>query len=94
MQLLVNGVNCDVLIDIGCTKCIVHASLSSRWIRENVSVTTVSGERSKCLGTSEVKIQLHSGGSVSVSELVVPFKPLNYEFFGYELCKGPLWCDC
>ncbi|KAK4312976.1 hypothetical protein Pmani_015641 [Petrolisthes manimaculis] len=49
-------------------------------MRENVSVTTVSGERYKCLGTSEVEVQLHSGGSVTVSALVVPFKPLNYAF--------------
>ena len=80
MQLLVNGVNCDALVDTGCTKCIVHASLCSRWTRENVNVTTVSGERYKCLGTSEVQIQLHSGASVTVSALVVSFKPLNYDF--------------
>ena len=89
MQLLLNGVNCDALIDTGCTKCIVHASLCSRWTRENVSVTTVSGERYKCLGTSEIKIHLHSGGAVSVSALVVPFKPLNYEFiFGMNCVRA------
>ena len=58
MQLLLNGVNCDALIDTGCTKCIVHASLCSRWTRENVSVTTVSGERYKCLGTSWIQAGL------------------------------------
>lgn len=55
-RLLVNGVNSDV------------CSVSSRWRRGNVDMTTVSGERYQCMGTSEVQIQLLSGASV------VPFK--------------------
>ena len=49
-RLLVNGVNCDALIDTGCTKCIVHAPLCSQWTRESANVTTVSGERYQCMG--------------------------------------------
>ena len=79
-KLLVNGVNCDAFIDTGCTKCIVHAPLCSQWTRESVNVTTVSGERYQCMGTSQVRVQLRSGASATVSALVVPFKPLHYDF--------------
>ena len=79
-KLLVNGVSADALVDTGCTKCIVHVSLCPRWKRDNVNVTTVSGERYQCMGTSEVQIQLFSGACVTVSALVVPFKPLDYDF--------------
>lgn len=79
-RILVNDVNCDALIDTGCTKSIVHAPLCSRWTKGNVCVTTVSGERFQCVGSGEVQVKLLSGAFVTVSALVVPFKPLNYDF--------------
>lgn len=48
--------------------------------KENINVTTVSGEHYQCMGTSSVSIQLFSGASVTMSALVVTFKPLNYDF--------------
>ena len=89
-KLLVNGVSADALVDTGCTKCIVHVSLCPRWKRDNVNVTTVSGERYQCMGTSEVQIQLFSGACVTVSALVVPFKPLDYDFILGMNCVSAL----
>lgn len=80
MRMFVNGVNCNALVDTGCTRCIIYAPLCAQWKKENINVTTVSGERYQCMGTSSVHIQLFSGESVIVSALVVPFKPLNYDF--------------
>ncbi len=80
IRLIVDGVNCDALVDTGCTQCIAHVSVCSRWTRGNVSVRTVSGEHYLCMGTGVVQVQLLSGVSVSVSVLVVSSKPLNFDF--------------
>lgn len=80
MRMFVNGVNCNALIDTGCTRCIIYAPLCAQWKKENINVTTVSGEHYQCMGTSSVSIQLFSGASVTMSALVVTFKPLNYDF--------------
>ena len=80
VQMTVNDVKCETLIDTGCTKCIVHMSLCAQWTKEKVSVITLSGEPYKCVGTGTVLVQLSSGVSVSVSAIVVPYKPLNFSF--------------
>ncbi|KAK4294952.1 hypothetical protein Pmani_032459 [Petrolisthes manimaculis] len=72
--------DCETLVDTGCTRCIAHVSLCSQWTRENVSVRTVSGEFYECMGTGVVQVQLPSGVSVSLNVIVVPSKPLNFDF--------------
>ena len=93
----VNDVNCEALIDTGCTKCIVHVSLCSRWKGENVSVMTVSGESYECMGTGMVQLQLVTGVSVSMSALVVPSKPLDLGFIlgmnGIAALQGVRTCS-
>ena len=80
VKLFVDGVKCDALVDTGCTKCIVHAPMCSQWKKASVSVTTISGERFKCVGTSEVKVRLLSGPTVIVTALVMRDRPLGFDF--------------
>ena len=75
-----DGVSCDALVDTGCTKSIAHVSMCSRWTRKDVCVTTVSGERYSCQGTSVVNVQLPSGVYAFVEVLVVSTRPLNFNF--------------
>lgn len=65
VRLTINGMDCETLVDTGCTRCIAHVSLCSQWTRENVSVRTVSGEFYECLGTGVVQVRLPSGLLVS-----------------------------
>ena len=60
--------------------CVAYVSVCRNWSRDAVSVMTVSGDRYWCEGTGEVEVRLQSGESVSVRVLVVPRKPLNFEF--------------
>ena len=80
VELSVNGTNCKVLLDTGCSKCIAHSSVCRSWRRCPVSVTTVSGEQYWCEGTGVVSVRLRSGESVSVDVLVAARKPLGFEF--------------
>lgn len=75
-----DGVQCEALVDTGCTLSIVHASVCRRWTKNAVSVTTASGERHWCEGTGVVSVNLRSGETASVSVLVVDSKPLGFSF--------------
>lgn len=80
VQLVVDEVSCGALVDTGCTKGIVHVSMCFRWTRKDMCVTTVSGERYSCQGTSVVRVQLPSGVHAFVEVLVVSTRPLNFNF--------------
>ena len=54
--------------------------MCSQWKKASVSVTTISGERFKCVGTSEVKVRLLSGPTVIVTALVMRDRPLGFDF--------------
>ncbi|KAK3880555.1 hypothetical protein Pcinc_014951 [Petrolisthes cinctipes] len=80
VPLVVNGVSCRALVDKGCTKRLVHVSLCSSWTRQNLCVTTMSGERYVCDGTGTLSVQLKSGVSSQVEVLVLSARPLNFDF--------------
>ena len=80
VQISVDGTDCEVLIDTGCSKCVAHTSVCRSWQRRPMSVTTVSGERFLCEGTGVVSVRLQSGDLVSVDVLVTTRKPLGFEF--------------
>ena len=73
-----NGVGCDVLIDTGCTRSIVHSSLCAGWERRNVCMVTVSGQRLDCAGTADVRVEVPGVRAVVVDALVVELKPLGF----------------
>ncbi|KAK4322347.1 hypothetical protein Pmani_006904 [Petrolisthes manimaculis] len=76
----VNGALTTVLVDTGCSRCIVHTSLCNSWKEETISVLTVSGEEYLCKGSGIVRLQLSSGASVDVDVFVVDTTPLGFGF--------------
>ena len=74
----VNGVLCEVLVDTGCTRTVVHSSLCAEWKRRSVSMVTVSGQRVDCAGTAEAEVGVPGGGAVVLDALVVAMKPLGF----------------
>lgn len=75
--LSIDGVDQTVLVDSGCSCCIIYAPLCDSWVSENVSVLTVNGERQRCLGVGHVQISV-DGFSATVKVFVVGFKPLGF----------------
>ena len=92
VPLKVSGVQCEALVDTGCTRSIVHVSVCRQWAKGRVGVTTVSGQRHWCEGTGLVEVTLQSGHTVAVEVLVVAQKPLGFAFIlgmnGVEAMDG------
>ena len=95
---MVAGVQCQTLIDTGCTRSIVHVSVCRKWERRSVSVVTVSGQQLKCAGTAEVDVEVPGLRPVMVSALVVEERPLGFnvilgmdgvEAFGGVMVRSP-----
>lgn len=78
-----------VLIDSGCSRCIVYKPCCASWIRKNVSVVTVSGQKQNCEGIGRICLQVRDGESVEVDAFVTNFKPLGFEcIFGLNGIKS------
>ena len=73
-----NGTECDVLIDTGCTRTVIQSSLCFGWKRRDVCMVTVSGQRLHCAGTADVRVQVPGLTEVVVDALVVEKKPLGF----------------
>ena len=78
-RLSVNGCERMVLIDTGCSRSIVHASVCVNWKRQRENIFTVSGERSECDGVGQVSVELEDGTKAVFSALVVREKPLGLD---------------
>ena len=76
--LAMNGIECSVLIDTGCTRTVVHTSLCVGWERREVCMLTVSGQRLDCAGTADVRVRVPGMAAVVVDALVVGEKPLGF----------------
>ena len=75
----VDGVESRVLIDSGCSCCVVYGPICKSWTKREVSVTTMSGERQQCRGIGRVTVRTASGREAVVEALVVDFKPLGLD---------------
>lgn len=69
-----------MLIDSGCSCCIVYAPICKSWTRRKISVTTMSGEQQQCQGVGRVTLRTASGRETVVEAYVVDFKPLGLDF--------------
>ena len=78
-EISVDGFTRVVLVDSGCSRCIVYAPCCVSWKRQNVSVVTVNGQKQRCAGVGRVCLQVRSGNPVEVEAFVVEFKPLGFE---------------
>uniref|UniRef100_A0A5S6Q3K8 Integrase catalytic domain-containing protein n=1 Tax=Trichuris muris TaxID=70415 RepID=A0A5S6Q3K8_TRIMR len=76
----VNGVHRRVLVDTGCTRCIAYAQCCKRWRKQQITVTTVSGEQLRCLGVSSVTVQPPRGRQITVEAIVTQRRPLDFDF--------------
>ena len=77
MELQVNGRQCRVLIDTGCTDNIVYSPVCTQWRPERVTVTTISGDPFTCSGKGTVAVQTPSGQHADVEVLVVSERPMG-----------------
>ena len=80
VRLRVNDVRRNVMVDSGCSRCLVHVSCCGSWTRTDSAIVTVDGTRHQCLGVSSVCLQDGSGPPKFVQALVVDFRPLNFDF--------------
>ena len=76
----INSVFQDVLIDSGCTCCIIYKKSAKKIMKEEVSVVTVNGQQQQCEGVSQARIATPNGNTVCVEALVVNFKLLGFCF--------------
>ena len=76
----VNDVSRAVLVDTGCSRCLVHVSCCGAWHRSDVSIVTMNGARHRCLGVSNVCIQIDGHSPKFVQAFVIDFRPLNVDF--------------
>ena len=80
LQLRVNDVKRRVVVDSGCSRCLVHVSCCGSWTRNNAAIVTMDGSRHQCMGVSTVCVEAESGPLKFVQALVVNFRPLNFDF--------------
>lgn len=80
INLDINGVRRDVLIDSGCTCCIIYNKCATKITKKEVNVVTVNGQQQQCEGVSRTQIIAPNGNAVYVEALVVDFKPLGFSF--------------
>ena len=74
----IDGNERQVLVDSGCSCSVIFAPLCESWVRDHVSLVTVSGERSVCEGKGRVRVDV-AGKSVVVKVLVVSYKPMGVD---------------
>ena len=90
MELQVNGRQCRVLIDTGCTDNIVYSPVCTQWRPERVTVTTISGDPFTCSGKGTVAVQTPSGQHADVEVLVVSERPMGADMIihrhGWNCC--------
>ena len=75
----IDGVDCRVLIDSGCSCCLVYAPICKSWTERRISVTTMSGQQQRCRGTGRVTVRTANGVEAMVEALIVDFKPLGMD---------------
>ena len=75
----VNGRKCQVMVDTGCTRTIVHVSRCAKWFRKSVAMTQMGGTDWKCQGTSKVRVAVGAGVEVEVRANVSSVKPFGFE---------------
>ncbi|KFD46673.1 hypothetical protein M513_12441 [Trichuris suis] len=75
----VGGVNRRVLVDSGCTSCIVHAPCCHQWKRQHTTLRTISGDVLRCAGTGTVRLEPCEGHTVVVDVIVSDRKPLGFD---------------
>ena len=75
----VNGQKCQVMVDTGCTKTIVHVGRCTKWFRKSVAMTQMGGTDWKCQGTSKVRVAVGAGVEVEVRANVTSVKPFGFE---------------
>ncbi|KRZ26608.1 hypothetical protein T4B_10054 [Trichinella pseudospiralis] len=79
VRMNVSGIRRRVLVDMGCSVCVAHASCSRSWRKENVAITTMCGRAMGCEGTGVVQLKPRGKGPVEVEVIVVRSKPLGYD---------------
>uniref|UniRef100_A0A5S6QJ61 RNA-directed DNA polymerase n=1 Tax=Trichuris muris TaxID=70415 RepID=A0A5S6QJ61_TRIMR len=79
-QLYVDGVQREVLVDTGCSKCVAHVSCCKRWRKELTSVIAVDGREFQCEGSGTAHLQVTGGVAVEVRIIVTHVNPLGFDF--------------
>ncbi|KFD63395.1 hypothetical protein M514_24416 [Trichuris suis] len=75
----VDGVLRRALVDTGSTRCIIYAPCCRSWRKQQIHVTTVSGEQLHCIGVGSVKLQLSEGDPVTIEGVIADKKPLGFD---------------
>ncbi|KFD50081.1 hypothetical protein M514_09041 [Trichuris suis] len=67
----IDGVNRRVLVDSGCTSCIVHATCYHQWKRQRTTLRTISGDVLRCAGIGTVRMEPCERHTVVVDVIVL-----------------------
>ena len=73
----VNGKECQVLVDTGCTRTIVQAAWGGEWKRRDVAMVTASDQQWTCQGVTRARIEV-DGAAVYVEAYVTSVRPLGF----------------
>ncbi|KFD62362.1 hypothetical protein M514_25485 [Trichuris suis] len=80
VQVEVDGVERNVLVDTGCSKCVAHVSCCASWRKSPASIIAVDGSEIRCQGLGTVQLQSAEGGRAKVDVVVTVRKPLGFDF--------------
>ena len=80
MRMQVNDVARQVLVDSGCSRCLVHTSCCGSWRPSDVGIVTMDGARHQCLGVTTVCVEAERDSPKFVEAFVVDFRPLDFDF--------------
>lgn len=78
--LRVNDCDQSVLVDTGCSRCIIHVSHCAQWRTCHTSLMTMDGTKHSCIGMTTVCLQRNGNPPRFVEAIVVSFRPLNFDF--------------
>ncbi|KFD58278.1 hypothetical protein M513_01041 [Trichuris suis] len=80
VRMEVDGVQRNVLVDTGSSKCVAHVSCCMNWRKSCASIIAVDGNEIRCQGEGVVHLQSADGGQAKVDVIVTAKKPLGFDF--------------
>ena len=83
MKVCVDGQECTVLIDSGCSQMLVSKAVCRFWKQKSAGVLTTDGRTLNCRGYSKIKVEVGQVPAVDIEALVV-----DKQLLGFNLLLG------
>ena len=83
MKVHVDGQECTVLIDSGCSQTLLSKAVCRFWKQKSAGVLTADGRRLNCQGYGKIKVEIGQVPAVDIEALVV-----DKQLLGFNLLLG------